>query len=142
MILPESLMAKFEAILPRYSQSVSKIEQLALENFMSEGAFERHIRRIKKIYGRKNALLIDAFKRNESPLVELIGKGSGLHVTLSFDTHVNIKKVIESCLQMGIVLEEIAGYKQGNIVVFSYSGVPDHAMENVVSTIIRIATEN
>ena len=63
MILPVSLMAKFEAILPRYSQSVSKIEQLALENFMSEGAFERHIRRIKKIYGRKNALLIEAFKQ-------------------------------------------------------------------------------
>lgn len=142
MILPVSLMAKFEAILPRYSQSVSKIEQLALENFMSEGAFERHIRRIKKIYGRKNALLIEAFKRNESPLVSLIGKGSGLHVTLSFDTCVSIKRVISDCLSMGIVLEEIAGYKQGNIVVFSYSGVPDKEMEKVVSKIIKIAKEN
>ncbi len=142
MILPESLMAKFEAILPRYSQSVSKVEQLALENFMREGAFERHIRRIKKIYGRKNALLIDAFKRNESPLVALIEKGSGLHVTLSFNVRVNIKKVIDAGQAIGIILEEIAGYKQGNIVVFSYSGVPDHAMDRVVSEIIRIADEN
>ncbi len=142
MILPESLMAKFEAILPRYSQSVSKIEQLALENFMSEGAFERHIRRIKKIYGRKNALLIDAFKRNESPLLALIGKGSGLHVTLSYESHVNIKKVIDSCQAIGIVLESIAGYKLGNIVVFSYSGVPDKEIENVVLKIIEITEEN
>jgi len=142
MILPESLMAKFEMVLPRYSQSVSKIEQLALENFMREGAFERHIRRIKKIYGRKNALLIDAFKRNESPLVALIGKGSGLHVTLSFDASVNIRKVIDAGQALGIILEEIAGYKQGNIVVFSYSGVPDHVMDHVVSEIIRIADKN
>lgn len=142
MILPESLMDKFKTLLPRYSQSVSKIEQLALENFMVEGAFERHIRRIKKIYGRKNQLLIEAFKKFETPLVQLIGKGSGLHVTLSFDVSVHMKAVIEAAAEMGIVLEEIAGYKQGNIVVFSYSGVPDQEMDNVVSQIVHLAECN
>jgi len=142
MILPESLMEKFKTLLPRYSQSVSKIEQLALEHFMVDGAFERHIRRIKKIYGRKNQVLIEAFKKNESPYIQLIGKGSGLHVTLSFDVCVRVKRVIEDAKELGIILEEIAGYKQGNIVVFSYSGIPDHEMDHVVSKLVALTEHN
>lgn len=140
MILPESLKGRFEPLIARYSQSVSKIEQLALEHFMAEGAFDRHIRKIKKIYGKKNQKLIEAFDRQESPYVSLIGSSSGLHVTLSFNVLVNVAGVIEACQRLGIVLEEIAGYKQGNIVVFSYSGVPDDSMDDVVEKIVAITT--
>lgn len=135
MIVPESLLQIFDQLLPRYSQSVSKIEQLALANYMAEGAFERHIRRIRKIYGKKNQLLIEAFKNSEYKEVSLIGKGSGLHVTLSFAKGVDVNALITACVEIGISLESIAGYKDGNIVVFSYSGVPDRDMNKVVQTI-------
>ncbi|GAB6108552.1 MocR-like pyridoxine biosynthesis transcription factor PdxR [Fusibacter bizertensis] len=139
MIVPESLLQIFDLLLPRYSQSVSKIEQLALANFMSEGAFERHIRRIRKIYGKKNQILIEAFKVCEYKEVTLIGKGSGLHVTLSLNKGVDVNALIDACVAIGISLEAIAGYKEGNIVVFSYSGVPDDDMFQVVKTIGEFA---
>lgn len=139
MIVPESLLQNFNLLLPRYSQSVSKIEQLALANFMSEGAFERHIRRIRKIYGKKNQILIEAFKICEYEEVTLIGKGSGLHVTLSLNKGVDVNALISACVAIGISLEAIAGYKEGNIVVFSYSGVPDDDMFQVVKTIGEFA---
>ncbi len=140
MILPHSLMPIFEAMKTRYSQSVSKIEQLALANFMKEGAFERHIRRIKKIYGRKNQLLIDAFQNNPSPLFELIGMGSGVHVMLRFKNQVNIIEMMNATKQLGIVLEGINDFDQKNIIVFSYSGIPDHQIEEVVDQIKTLAT--
>lgn len=140
MILPHSLMPIFEAMKTRYSQSVSKIEQLALANFMKEGAFERHIRRIKKIYGRKNQLLIDAFQNNPSPLFELIGMGSGVHVMLHFKNQVNIIEMMNATKQLGIVLEGINDFDQKNIIVFSYSGIPDHQIEEVVDQIKTLAT--
>lgn len=139
MILPDPLMQKFNSVLMRYSQSVSKIEQLALALYMEEGAFERHIRRIKKIYGRKNQLLIEAFKQHETDLVKLIGQESGLHVTLRFDPSVDTKSVVEQCVAVGITLEVIEGYQNEQVIVFSYSGVPDADMEAVVSNIVRVA---
>lgn len=142
MIIPETLTERFAPILARYSQSVSKIDQLALENFMIEGAFERHIRRIKKIYGRKNQLLIEAFKKYESPYIKLIGTGSGLHVTLSFDDSVQLKHVVEECLKRGIVLERIEGDAFQKIVVFSYSGIADSDIEEVVQTIIQMTSQH
>ena len=50
MVIPRTLNEVFNQVISRYSQSVSKIEQLALARYMAEGAFERHIRRIKKTY--------------------------------------------------------------------------------------------
>lgn len=132
MILPQSLMPVFDAMKSRYSQSVSKIEQLALANFMKEGVFERHIRRIKKIYGRKNQLLIEAFQKYPSDHFELIGMGSGVHVMLRFKNDVHVRDMMTAALNLGIVLEGISGLGQKNIVVFSYSGIPDHQIEDVV----------
>lgn len=142
MILPEPLINQFDRVLKRYSQSVSKIEQLALVNFMMEGSFEKHIRKIRKIYGKKNQRLKEAFKRHEHELVTLVGSDSGLHVTLSFHEKVMVPAVIDACHGKGIILEEIVGYRQGNIVVFSYSGVPDDKMDEVVFTLLSIVKEH
>ena len=142
MILPESLTPIFDAMKSRYSQSVSKIEQLALSNFMKEGAFERHIRRIKKIYGRKNQLLIEAFQNNPSPLIDLIGMGSGVHVMLRFNNQVNIIEMLEATKKIGIVLEGINGFDQKNIIVFSYSGIPDAQIDEVVDQIKVLAARH
>lgn len=138
MILPKQLMERFAVLLPRYSQSVSKIDQLALAHYMAEGAFERHIRRIKKIYGRKNQLLVEAFKTIPHPGIALVGSSSGLHVTLSFDARIDLKGVTYECAELGIVLESVAGEQLGRYVVFSYSGIPDHEMEMVVEKLVRV----
>lgn len=142
MIIQDRLMAQVKSVLLRYSQSVSKIEQLALALYMEEGAFERHIRRIKKIYGRKNQLLIEAFKHHETDLVQLIGQESGLHVTLRFHPRVHTQSVVAQCVAMGITLEVIEGYQNEQVIVFSYSGIPDTDMEAVVSSIVRVAEES
>lgn len=139
MILPERLMEDFNRIKGRYSQSVSKIEQLALAGYMSEGSFERHIRRIKKIYGKKNQLLIEAFKRYPTNNFKLIGKESGLHVVLDFHADVAIAKVVTMAKAMGVLLEGVDEYPDNRILVFSYSGIPDDWIDSVVKEIVEIS---
>jgi GntR family transcriptional regulator/MocR family aminotransferase len=139
MILPERLMEDFNRIKGRYSQSVSKIEQLALAGYMSEGSFERHIRRIKKIYGKKNQLLIEAFKRYPTKNFKLIGKEAGLHVVLDFQTDVAIAKVVTMAKSMGVLLEGVDEYPDNRILVFSYSGIPDDWIDSVVKEIVEIS---
>jgi hypothetical protein len=53
-----------------------------------------------------------------------------------------VPAVIDACHGKGIILEEIVGYRQGNIVVFSYSGVPDDKMDEVVFTLLSIVKEH
>ena len=142
MVLPETLMTRFNLIKERYSQTVSKIEQLALANYMSEGYFERHIRRIKKIYGKKNQILIEAFKMHQNPYYELVGKESGLHVMLSFSKSVNKEKVVVEAEQIGLKLEGVSDYEGSNILVLSYSGLHDIEIEDKISKLNEIIFES
>ncbi|OJV66707.1 MAG: hypothetical protein BGO41_04595 [Clostridiales bacterium 38-18] len=138
MVIPRSLNDEFKRVISRYSQSVSKIEQLALARYMAEGAFERHIRRIKKTYGKKNQLLLETFKAINSRWLSLVGKGSGLHVILRLDKSVNRDVFISACEAVGILLEPVVG-DNDRIVVFSYSGILDDQMMEVVKTMCHTA---
>jgi GntR family transcriptional regulator/MocR family aminotransferase len=59
--------------------------QAALASFLASGAFERHVRRMRRLYAsRRSALLLGieaAFGREG---VEVMGEAAGLHVALSF----------------------------------------------------------
>jgi len=138
MVLPEPLLGKFNLIKERYSQTVSKVEQLALANYMSEGYFERHIRRIKKIYGRKNQLLIEAFEKNKSTSYELIGKESGLHVMLSFVKNIDTEKVVREANKIGLKLEGASDYTEKSILVLSYSGLMDYEIDSKIKRLAEI----
>lgn len=139
MILPETLMPLYNEVKNRYSQSVSKIEQLALASFMKEGVFERHVRRIRKIYGRKNALLVEAFRKHPTKAFKLVGKESGLHVVLAFKPSVNVDKVLLEAKEVGLSLEGADDYDANGILVFPYSGIADEEIEAKVNQLIEIA---
>lgn len=138
MILPQELMPLYNDVKNRYSQSVSKIEQLALANFMMEGVFERHVRRIRKIYGRKNALLVEAFRKQPTKAFKLVGKESGLHVVLSFKPSVNLEKVLSEAKTSGLSLEGADDFDSNGILVFPYSGIPDDEIESKVNQLIEM----
>jgi len=141
IILPKALLPSFHEVRNRYSQSVSKIEQLALASYMKEGSFLRHLRRIRMLYGKKNQLLVDAFKKNPTKDFQLVGKESGLHVVLSFAPKIQLEKMVQIAREEGILLEGVEEYPDNRILVFPYSGISDDQMEDVVKKIVSIAHE-
>lgn len=48
MILPQALMAKYEAVLGQFSCSVPVMDQYILAEFIANGSFERHLNRMRK----------------------------------------------------------------------------------------------
>lgn len=141
LILPRKLLSSFQMVRSRYSQSVSKTEQLALAEYMRDGSFERHLRRIRSLYRKKNQLLVEAFKKYPSRYFELVGKESGLHVVLSFSKEVSLPLMVEKARDAGIALEGVEEFQENRILVFSYSGIRDEEMETVVRKLISCSEE-
>ena len=56
------------------------VEQCALADFIDEGHFERHVRRMRTLYGRRREVLVAALRRHLGE-VEILGDNAGLHVT-------------------------------------------------------------
>lgn len=82
IVMPMPLVATFQQRIQPYSQSVSPLLGAAMLIFMREGHFERHIRRMRRIYQAKHRAMIAAITHHMGNRVEIIGQKAGLHLIL------------------------------------------------------------
>ncbi|MCZ8519192.1 MULTISPECIES: MocR-like pyridoxine biosynthesis transcription factor PdxR [Paenibacillus] len=80
-VLPQPLVGPFVSAQALYEPyPVNLLEQKALAAFMAGGAYERHLRRMKRTYGRKFNLLAEAAKGQLGSLLEWTESDAGLHL--------------------------------------------------------------
>ena len=82
MVLPNVLLEKWKTKRYNETQSSSPLLQLALGKFIQKGGFERHIKRMRKVYERKYTFLIQCIKQYMGDKVEIIGEKAGLHLLI------------------------------------------------------------
>lgn len=76
IIVPPSLVEAFWAMRAFIDIHPPILEQMALADFIAEGHFVRHLRRMRTLYAERRALLLDALKN--LPL-EVSGAAAGMH---------------------------------------------------------------
>jgi GntR family transcriptional regulator/MocR family aminotransferase len=81
-ILPDTLVAPFRRAKWLTDRSTPSIEQAALADFLAEGHLERHVRRMRRLYGERRAALVDALQRHFGATIEILGEAAGMHVAL------------------------------------------------------------
>lgn len=62
LVLPPSLMERYEERGRFYSSTVSRVDQRILAMFIGGGYFERHLNRMREIYKGKHDLLLASLK--------------------------------------------------------------------------------
>lgn len=80
LVLPARLSDGFRERLGTYSQSVSPIIQQAAYLFMREGHYDRHVRKMRKLYQSRNKTLLSAIQQQMGDRAETIGQKAGLHL--------------------------------------------------------------
>lgn len=81
MVLPPKLLQRYENQYAVFSSTVSRIDQAVLNEFIREGAFERHLNRMRKIYKEKHDFLMEGLKSFLKDF-SISGEHAGLHVLL------------------------------------------------------------
>ncbi|MBO9605580.1 MAG: PLP-dependent aminotransferase family protein [Paenibacillaceae bacterium] len=81
VLLPQRLVRPFVAAKRLFEpHPASLLEQRALAAFMSGGMYERHLRRMKRIYGRRFALLGGLLREKLADRFEVVPSDAGLHL--------------------------------------------------------------
>lgn len=101
IIFPPSLMDQYSRRFKVYNQSVSPIIQRAMALFLQSGEFERHIRRMRKMYQRKHQTLLKSIEQHMGAKVKIVGEKSGLHILLQLKG-ISTIELIEKGLQKGV----------------------------------------
>lgn len=85
MVLPLAMLSSWQEKMGFYSCAVPSFDQLTLARFISEGYYERHLRRMKKHYRQLRQELTEKLQSPEfSEFTELRQSDSGLHFLLGF----------------------------------------------------------
>jgi GntR family transcriptional regulator/MocR family aminotransferase len=84
--------------------------QSALAQFIDEGAFARHIRRVGRIYSERHAMLTAEIKRNFGDYLDLVPSSTGLHITAcargaSVD---HIDAIVSRAFDLGVAIDTMS----------------------------------
>ena len=56
-----------------------------LADFLTEGPLERHIRRMRRLYGLRREVLLESLARHFGSSASIFGDAAGLHVLVRFE---------------------------------------------------------
>ena len=128
MVLPRRLLKFYKNNLSFYSSTVSRIDQMILNDFIKDGYFERYLNKMRKVYKSKHDLLVGECKKIEEQF-ELSGENAGLHVLMRSRKGKTEKELIERAAGSGIKVYGLSdGYiteekPETNTVLLGYGGL-------------------
>ena len=110
MVLPSTLLKAFQRKFHRYNQPVSTIIQKALALFMKYGYLERHIRKMRTIYAKKQQVLIQTIHECFGEKATIIGEKAGLHLLIQINDVKNVERFVQKAEEAGIKIYSAAKY--------------------------------
>lgn len=143
MILPPDLTEVYQQKGSQYNQTSSKIEQLALAAYMRDGWLEKQVRRLRKIYARKNQLFIEAIEGIMKNKVRILGKETGLHILLEVQTSVSPEELARFAEKEGVKVVPITNFfmeeksQKPPLVLLAYGGIPTKQIISAVTALQR-----
>lgn len=110
MVVPSDRIAHYvtaRALLSRFSPI---IEQAVLADFINEGHFARHVRRMRMLYKERQQTLIEALKRETSRVIEAQANEAGLHLIGWLPEGVSDVEVSERAAHYGVDTQPLSAF--------------------------------
>ncbi len=111
LVLPASLVGAFRQAKRLTDRHAPVLEQRVLASLIDSGAYERHVRRIRRENERRRAALLDAIARWMPSATRVEGSSAGLHVVvwLPWIPAGDEAGVIEAARRRGVGLHAVSG---------------------------------
>ncbi|MQY35233.1 HTH-type transcriptional regulatory protein GabR [Streptomyces sp. RB17] len=142
MVLPPSL-AEEAASVKGGTDTVGVLEQLTLAEFITSGAYDRHVRSSRLRYRRRRDALAAAVSAR-APEVTVTGIAAGLHAVLRLPTGLE-QSVIQAAAWQGLALHGLARHRHEQAVaepldalVVGYATLPDSAWAGALEALCRV----
>ncbi|SDX07860.1 GntR family transcriptional regulator / MocR family aminotransferase [Variovorax sp. YR634] len=85
LVVPESLRARFEEAARTWSNGSPQITQAVVADFMREGHFSRHLKKMRLLYARRRAMLVAGLLKAFGDTVRVDLRSGGMHLIARFD---------------------------------------------------------
>lgn len=133
MVLPPQIAEEFSLQLGGYSQTSSKLEQLTLAMFMETGAYQTHIRKLRKLYAQKLSALTETLRREASDFIRVRSSASGISVLLQVRSDKSPEQLKKDAESLGIPVSPSAG-----LILLYYNQIPLPEISSRLTTLSEL----
>ncbi len=144
MVIPPQLVAPFKNGLYELQRPGQVMIQAALADFIEEGHFASHIRRMRQTYGERRRLLQAALAPVANAGARLSPVDSGLHLVVEFNSNIDDVYVAKMAAQQGLRVYPLSNYcvgekcEKGLIIGYAYAAT-EHIIHygNILANVIQ-----
>src|SRR5580700_3218650 len=102
VVVPKDLVAAFSAARDAADIFSATLYQAVLTDFIREGHFARHIRRMRMLYMDRRSTLVNAIQNELGNLIEVIGTEAGMHLVALLRPGIDDVAVCRKAAKRGI----------------------------------------
>ncbi len=146
LVLPPDLLDDVTDAKQLADGQSSTLDQLALAEFITSGAYDHHVRRCRLVYRRRRDHLAAAV-REHAPHVRISGVAAGLHAVLELPSDQLEQDVVARAAARGLAIEGLASYSSTDeehspALVVGYGAPPQHAFTGAVARLCAVLEES
>jgi len=116
LVVPPDLVDYFAAALSVTNRHAPLLEQAILCDFIAEGHFGRHLRRMREVYARRLSILLECAQQNLGGLLEISGVEAGLQIAGWLHGGLNAESVATAAATRRVEVTPLSRYSQGKAV--------------------------
>ena len=127
IVVPKDLTDAFitaRALVDRHSPS---LDQAILADFINEGHFARHIRRMRSLFAERQQVLVEAVQRDLQGLLEVAPAGAGMHLVGWLPGKISDKAASAKAARYGVEAAPLSAYSTNPLprggLVLGYTAV-------------------
>lgn len=110
LVVPKNLIGIFTEARALCDWHSPLFEQMVLADFIAEGHFARHIRRMRTLYEKRQRFLVEETRRELGGLLKISPAPSGMHLIGWLADGLQDRKISKSAAAYGLNLSPISSY--------------------------------
>ena len=110
LVVPSDLVDRLQAIKSLATRHAPLIDQAVLCDFMTEGHFGRHVRRMREVYAERLAALVRAVAEQLEDSVEISPVEAGLQTPVTFRRKISAPAVTQAAARRGVEVTPLSRY--------------------------------
>lgn len=135
-VIPAPVRDAFVSCRRAYDEQPSLLQQITLAEFMSEGHFVRHVRRMRRIYRKRRDALVEALEEELGDLVRIGPADAGMHVTVWLPPGVDDRAVQDAARERNVTAYALSAFSLDADVepglVLGYAGYTPRQMNRAL----------
>ncbi|MGP8299577.1 MocR-like pyridoxine biosynthesis transcription factor PdxR [Streptomyces inhibens] len=143
MVLPERLLDPVFALKRTGEWPSGSLDQLTLAEFLTSGAYDRHLRGMRLRYRRRRDQLVEALAAH-APAIQVSGIAAGLHAVLELPPGTE-QSIVQAANWQSLALHGLGGFTDPSAtavprdaLVVAYGTPPEHSFAGVLDALLRV----